>query len=54
MKFEPNLSNALRVFYVVVGLILIVSSFAMSMEGWIRVVVLILGVLTVGAGATGW
>ncbi len=54
MKIEPNLSNAYRILYVVMGSVMIAIPFALALGGWIRVVVPILGLLSIATGATGW
>ncbi len=54
MKIEPNVGNAYRILCVVVGVVLIAVPFALSLAGWIKVVVPVLGVLSIATGATGW
>ncbi len=54
MKLKPNLSNAYRILFGLVGLVLIGIPFAFSLEGWIRVLLPVLGALSIATGATGW
>ena len=54
MKFQPNLSNALRVVYVVIGAALIAGPFLITVGTWERVILPILGLMAVASGATGW
>ena len=54
MKIEPNVGKAYRILCVVVGLVLIAVPFALSLAGWIKVVVPVLGVLSIATGVTGW
>ena len=54
MKIAVNLSNTSRVFYVIAGVAIAAVPFVFDMEGWIRVVMPILGVGTIAEGATGW
>ncbi len=54
MKIAVNLSNTSRVFYVIVGVAISAAPFAFGMEGWIRVLLPILGVVSIAEGATGW
>ena len=54
MKIAVNLSNTRRVFYVIAGVAIAAVPFVFDMEGWIRVVMPILGVGTIAEGATGW
>ncbi len=52
--FTPNLSRPMRIGYVVLGVALAASPLAISMEGWMQVVIPLLGVLAIATGATGW
>ncbi len=54
MKIAVNLNNTSRVLYVIAGVAIAAVPFVFDMEGWVRVVMPILGVGTVGAGASGW
>ncbi len=54
MKIAANLSNMIRVFYVIVGLAIAAVPFAFDMEGWVRVVMPILGVGSIAEGVAGW
>ncbi len=54
MKIAVNLSNTSRVFYVIVGVAIAAVPFAFYMEGWMRVLMPILGVVSIAGGATGW
>ena len=54
MKVEPNISTVWRVACVVGGVARIVGPFLVSLGGWERVVLPILGVLSIATGATGW
>ena len=54
MKIAANLSNTSRVFYVVAGVAIAAVPFVFGMEGWIRTVMPILGVVSFAEGATGW
>ena len=50
MKITPNLSNKVRVLYVLVGLALFSGPFMAGLDGWLRVVVPILGLVTIAGG----
>ena len=54
MKFAVNVSKPVRLLYIVAGLALVAVPFAFDLEGWVRVVMPILGVGTVAEGASGW
>ncbi len=54
MKIAVNLNNTRRVFYVIAGVAIAAVPFVFDMEGWVRVVMPILGVGTVAEGASGW
>ncbi len=54
MRIIPNIGKPMRIGYVVGGAALLAVPFATAIEGWQRVALLILGVGTVVAGATGW
>ncbi len=54
MKIAVNLSNTSRVLYVIAGVAIAAAPFAFGMEGWIRVLMPILGVVSFAEGATGW
>ena len=54
MKFTANLSNTVRVLYLIAGAALVVLPFAFGLEGWVRWVVPILGVVPIAEGAAGW
>ena len=54
MKIAVNLSNTSRVFYIIVGVAIAAAPFAFGIEGWTRVVLPILGVVSIAGGATGW
>ncbi len=53
MKITPNLSNKVRVLYVLIGLALAVGPFMAGLDGWLRVAVPILGVASIAGGASG-
>jgi hypothetical protein len=53
MKITPNLSKKARMFYVLVGLALAVGPFMAGLEGWLRVAVPILGLVSIAGGASG-
>ena len=54
MKFTVNVSKPVRLLYIVAGLALVAVPFAFDLEGWVRVVVPILGAGTIAEGAVGW
>ena len=54
MNITPNLGPTYRVLYAVSGVILICIPFVAGTPGWTRVVVPILGVLSIAGGAVGW
>ncbi len=54
MKIEMNISQPMRIGYVVVGLVLITLPFAVAWEGWIRLFFPVLGAVSVIEGLTGW
>lgn len=54
MKIVPNIGQPMRVGYVVIGLVLIVAPFAMALQGWERVILPVLGGVSIGTGAVGW
>ncbi len=53
MKFTPNLGKKMRVLYVVFGLALVAGFFVLGFEGWLRWSLLVVGVASGAAGATG-
>lgn len=54
VNIKPNLGPTYRVLYAVSGVILICIPFVAGTPGWTRVVVPILGVLSIAGGAVGW
>ena len=54
MKIAVNLSNTSRVLYVIAGVVIVAVPFAFDMEGWVRMVMPVLGVGTVAEGIVGW
>lgn len=54
MKFEPNIGKAWRLTYVIIGLALLASPFAVALEGWMRIALPVLGGVSFIAGAVGW
>jgi hypothetical protein len=54
MKLLPNLSRTWRVIYAIVGLALILAPFVFTLPGWERIVLPILGLMSIFTGATGW
>lgn len=54
MKFERNLGTAMRVLYVLVGLLLIVISIIGPMHGTLALIVGILGGVSIVEGAIGY
>ena len=54
MKFALNVSKPVRLLYIVAGLALVAVPFAFGLEGWVRIVVPILGAGTIAEGAVGW
>ena len=54
MKIAANLSNMTRVFYVIIGAAIAAVPFAFDMEGWVRVVMPILGMGSIAEGLVGW
>lgn len=53
MKLKPDLGNKMRVLYVSFGLALVVGTFALGLNGWLRVVVPLVGLASIFGGATG-
>ena len=54
MKIVPNIGTPMRIGYVAAGAALIAAPFVVGMEGWVRVVVPMLGALAVVEGLAGW
>lgn len=54
VNITPNLGTTFRVLYAVSGAILICIPFVAGTPVWTRVVVPILGVLSIASGAVGW
>ncbi len=54
MAIKPNIGPTWRALYVVLGVVIIAVPFAASMEGVLRIVLPVLGVASLAAGATGW
>ena len=54
MRVAANLSNTSRVLYVIVGVVIASVPFVFDMEGWVRVVMPILGVGAIAEGLAGW
>ena len=54
MRIKPNLGSTARMIYGVVGLALIVGTFAIGLEGWERWVLPIAGGGSIATGALGW
>jgi hypothetical protein len=54
MRVAMNLSSTSRVLYVIAGVVIAAVPFVFDMEGWVRVVMPILGVFAIVGGATGW
>lgn len=54
MRIEPNINMPMRAVYIVAGLVLIAMPFLAGMEGWVRLVVPILGGVSIVGGLVGW
>ncbi len=54
MRLEPNMGRTFRVFYVALGVVLIIIPFALTVPSWVRIAVPILGILSIATGLTGW
>ncbi len=54
VKMTPNLGPTFRVVYALLGAVLIAVPFVAGTPGWTRIVVPILGVLSIATAATGW
>ncbi len=54
MRLKPNLGKTARVIYVGVGLALIIGSLVIGLEGWARLILLVVGGGSIAAGAIGW
>ena len=54
MKIAANLSNTSRVLYLIAGVAIAAVPFAFDVEGWVRVVMPILGVGSIAEGVVGW
>ena len=50
---SPNIGKPLRIAYVALGLILLISPLVITLKPWIRIVAPILGILTIMGGVTG-
>jgi len=51
---KPNLPNSIRIAYVVIGLILLAAPLAATLDLWIRIGAVVVGLLAIITGATGW
>ena len=54
MKLEPIVGKAYRVFCIVVGVALCAIPFLLSVPIWVKVVLPILGIVSICTGLTGW
>lgn len=54
MKMTPNLGPTYRVVYALLGAVLIAIPFVAETPGWTRIVVPILGGLSIASAAVGW
>ncbi len=50
----PNMGLSFRIIYGVLGVAMMAFPFVAPVEGWVRIAVPLLGVLTALAAATGW
>lgn len=54
VKIVPNIGTPMRISYVVAGAALIALPFVAGLEGWVRVVVPIVGAFALVEGLVGW
>jgi hypothetical protein len=54
VKITPNLGPTYRVLYAVFGAVLVAAPFVAVVPTWVRIVVPILGVLSIASAAVGW
>ncbi len=54
MKIVQNIGKPMRIGYAVIGFALIVTPFALALHGWERVILPVLGGVSIVTGAIGW
>jgi len=50
----PNLGPPVRALYIISGIALVALPWVVTIEGWLRWVVLVMGLLALIEGAIGW
>ena len=54
MKIVRNIGKPMRIGYTFNGVALIITPFAMALRGWKRVILPVLGGVSIVTGAIGW